>query len=524
MTILPWPEWMPDQADFTSPGTPVIQNCVPLTAKSYGPMLSAVPYSVNTLSEPCQGSYSIRAPDGSVHIYAGDRQKLYHLPPTSRIFADASRTTGGAYATPPVLIGGGHWSMTSFGARIVAVNGVDRPQSLMLGGANFTELSAQAPVAKYCAVVKDFMFFGNTIDAVDGPRPYRVWWSAINSPAYWPTPGSVEAQQTQSDFQDLQQTDLGNVTGLVPGFAPGSDVVIFTERGIYTASYVGPPLIFNFRTALGSSGTTAQRSIVVDHARDPGSGAIRPVCYYLSSEGFAAFDGTASYPIGAQKFDRAFFTDLDDSYVTYVQGVRDPRSHSVIWAYPSVGSGGLFNRLLVYNWELSRATIIRLEPSSAYVEWLTNAMYGGIYHLDNIDSFGNLDTIAPSFDDPFWTGNMASRLSFFDRDHRLGIGGGPPLPAILETGEVQPAEGRRAWVRMSRPLNDGGVATVAVGHRERLTDPVTWETPVNVNQLGECPQRCTGRYLRFRMTLAPGQGWHHAQGLDFDLMPEARRR
>ena len=264
----------------------------------------------------------------------------------------------------------------------------------------------------------------------------------------------MEAQQVMSDFQDLVQTDLGNVTQLVSGFAPGSDVVIFCERGIYTASFTGPPLIFQFRIAQGASGTMAPRSVVVDHARDQ-SGAVRPVCYYLSSDGFAAFDGSASYPVGAQKWDALFWRELDDQYLTYVQGIRDPRSRSVIWAYPTVGSNGLMSRLFVYNWELSRASYIDLDPPLTHVEWLTVAMYGTSYNLDNIDGLGDLDTIQPSFDDPFWTGNMASRLSFFDRDHRLVIGGGPAMAPTLETAEMQPNDGRRAWVRLTRPLNDG---------------------------------------------------------------------
>lgn len=525
MTVVPWPEWLPDQADFGNAGSPNIKNCIPLTPRSYGPMPSAVPHSLNTLSERCQGSYAMKAADGSIYVFAGDRQKLYMLPPGgSRTLADVSRATGGAYATTAPS-SGGHWSMTSFGTRIIAANGVDPMQTLMLPvGASpaFTPLSATAPVAKYVATVKDFLFAANTIDGVGGPVPYRVWWSGINDPTNWPTPGSITALQVMSDYQDLQQTDLGNIMGLQSGFAQGSDVAVFCERGIYTGQFVGPPLLFNFRVAQGAGGTISPLSIVQGHAQT-NTGATVSVCYYLGESGFAVFDGSTSTPIGAQKFDRAFFRDLDDAYVGYVQGTADPRSRAVLWAYPSVGSAGLFNRVLVYNYELSRGTIIELEPAS-YLEWLSSAMFGTGYTLDNIDGFGTLDTIAPPFDDPFWTGNAASRLMLFDKDHRLGIGGGPAFAPTLETAEMQPNEGRRAWVQMTRPLIDGGIATVAVGHRERLTEPVIWEAPVAINALGDCPQRVTGRYLRFRLTMPAGQGFHHLQGIDIRMRPEAALR
>ena len=136
-------------------------------------MPSAVPYSLNTLTERCQGSYAMKAADGSIYVFAGDRQKLYMLPPGgSRTLADVARATGGAYATPAVS-SGGHWSMTSYGTRVIATNGVDPMQTLMLPvGASpaFSPLSATAPIAKYVATVKDFLFAANTIDGVGGGR------------------------------------------------------------------------------------------------------------------------------------------------------------------------------------------------------------------------------------------------------------------------------------------------------------------------------------------------------------------
>lgn len=533
MTVLAWPEWLPDQADFNNPGSPVIKNCVPLTPRSYGPMPSAVPHSENTLLERCQGAYSMKDAGNNVYIFAGDRTKLYEMPPGSRSLGDISRPEPGGttdYATPPVGAGG-FWSMTSYGTRVIATNGRDPIQTLMLGDAHFVDLQPgdpvgppivpAAPKARFVATVKDFLFVADTTDPADGHVPYRVWWSSINDPTSWPQPGTVEALQVMSDFQDLQQTDLGNITGLVSGFAPGSDAVIFCERGIWTASFTGPPLIFNFRVAQGASGTLSPMSVVQDHATS--QSGIRPVVYYLSEDGFAAFDGSTSFPIGAQKFDRAFFRDLDDAYLNYVQGVSDPRSRAILWGYPSIGSGGLINRMVVYNWELNRGTLIELEPGQ-WLEWLTTAMMGTVYNADNIDSLGDVDTIQPSFDDPFWAGNTASRLSMFDDAHRLNIGGGPALAPTLETGEIQPNDGRRAFVQMSRPLNDGGAAMIAVGHRERLTDAVAWEPPVPVNQIGECPQRCTGRYLRFRMQMPAAQAFSHLQGIDLRLLPEATRR
>ena len=523
MPSLPWPEWLPDQADFNNAGSPLIKNCVPLTQKSYGPMPTYVPWADNALAERCQGFYSVKSTDGSVYMFAGDRTKLYMATGGSRTLADVSKA--GGYTTPSIS-GGGAWAMTSYGARILATNGSDPIQTLLTPvGATpvFSDLSADAPQAKYIAVVKDFVMVGNTIDGTDGPRPNRIWWSAINNPEYWPVPGSVEGLQTMSDYQDLQQTDLGAVTGLSAGFAQGSDVVILCERGIWTAAFVGPPLIFNIRVALGAAGTMAPLSIVQSFARD-NAGAIRPVIYYLASNGFAAFDGSTSYPIGAQKFDRRFFAMLDDAHLNYVQGATDPRTRSVMWAFATPGSNGLATHILVYNWEIGRAVISELEDPANQMEWMGQAMFGAAYHLDNIDTFGDLEVIQPPFDDPFWSGSAALQIAAFPTSHILSIGNGPAMAPTLETTEMQPAPGRRSWVSMTRPLVDGGAATIAVGHRERLTDPVTWEPAVPVDEIGNCPQRSTGRYVRFRMQMPKGESFRHLQGIDLTLIPEGERR
>jgi hypothetical protein len=525
MTIVPWPEWLPDQADFQNPGTSRLRNVIPLTTRSYGPMPTIIPLSENTLTERCQGAYSIKDVSGATYIFAGDRQKLYVMPPGFLTLNDVSRTTGGPYSTLPAT-SGGHWQMTSFGTKVIATNGNDPIQAYDIPpGAStaFADLSAEAPKAKYVAVVKDFLFLASTFDPIDGQRPNRVWWSAINDATNWPIPGSAEGIQLQSDYQDLQQTDLGVITGLASGFAPGADVIIFCERGLYIGAYIGPPLIFSFRVAQGASGTTSSLSIVQSHARSE-QGVLQPVCYYLSEQGFTAFDGLTAHPVGAQKFDREFFRMVDPVYISMVQGAADPGSRTVVWAFPNIGSQGLYGRLIIYNWELSRAAPVGL-PEGNYIEWLTTAMYGKSWNLDTIDEFGNLDVIQPPFDDPYWTGNATSRLTPFTNDHRLAIAGGPPMAPLLETGEIQPNEGRRSWLTMARPLFDGGEgALVSVGTRERLTDPVQWSLPVPVNQIGECPQRATGRYMRFRLTLPEGQPFRHLQGLDIRLRPEGTLR
>lgn len=524
MTIIPFPEWLPDQPDYGPVGGTIVRNCVPLTAKSYGPMPTPQPWSTNALGARCQGAYSIKDSDGGTYIFAGDATKLYLAAPSSEAFADVSRTTAGPYTTPTPGAGG-WWSMTAFGKRIIASNYTDAMQTMLRGDTNFTELSATAPKARYIKTVKDFLFVANTFDVVDGAVPYRVWWSALGNPLMWPTPGSITAQQLQSDYQDLQQTDLGSITGMATGFIGSTDVAIFCERGIYTASYTGPPTLFAFRVIANAPGTLAPNSIVTSRAR--GSNGVIQVVFYLGEDGFSAFDGSAAVPIGAQKFDREFYREASGAWLHYVQGVADPLTKLIFWAFASENSpDGLFDRVLVYNWELGRAVVSELTNPANWGEAFTLGLYANSYNLDELDPFGNLEVIRPSFDDPFWVGSPLSRLSMFTPDHKLATWAGPAMAPTIDIPEVQPYPGRRAWVTNARPLIDGGdpVATVQIGRRERLAHPVIWETAVPVNLVGDCPQRATGRYVRFRFAMPAAQSFTHLQGLDVTMAPEGRMR
>lgn len=526
MPIIPFPEWAPDQPDFNPPGSSVIRNCTPLTAKSYGPMPTPQPYSQNTLDARCQGSYSIKDAADAVYIFAGDQTKLYMIPPSAEAFVDASRTTGGAYGTLPVSSGGA-WSMTAFGKRVIASNYIDAMQTIVIGQTHFSELSATAPKAKYVTTVKDFLFAAYTSDPTDGAVPYRVWWSALGNPTSWPAPGSVTALQLQSDYQDLQQTDLGSITGMSAGFLGNADVAIFMERGIWTANYVGPPTLFAFRVVSGAPGAIAPLSIVGGRTRGR-NGAILPGTFYLGEDGFQCFTGDTAVPIGAQKFDREFFRECNGKFLHYVQGVADPASKLIFWAFASeVSTEGLFDRVLVYNWELGRAVVCELNPELNRGEWLTrNTMYANAYNLEELDQFGNLEIIRPSFDDRFWVGDQTERLSMFRSDHTLTTWSGPAMGPTLDIPEIEFAKGRRSWVTNARPLIDGGVAagTVQVGRRDRLADPVIWGAAVPINVIGECPQRYAGRYIRLRFHMPPGQNFSHLQGLDVTAGPGGSMR
>ena len=520
MPFLPFGEYLPDQPDFKvlnptdagSLGSATIKNCVPLTAHSYGPMPTFGNYSSNALTARCQGSYSLYDASGGVAIFAGDATKLYRIAAGAIAFSDVSRSSGGAYACPAITAGG-FWSMTAFGTRVIAVNGADAAQTFLLGTDTvFSALAAAAPVGKYVAVIRDQVFIGNL-----SAQPYRVHWCANGDPTSWPTAGTAAAQSVLSDYQDLQQADLGRITGIVGGLG-AADGAVFCERGIYSVRFQGGSTFYAFPVAQGVAGTRAPMSIVLRRLRS--SAGVYSVAYYWSENGVEAFDGASSTPIGADKFDRTLYSDLDEAYLPLVQGVADPSRKLIFWAYMGPGSGGLYNRLLVYNWDLGRAALCEL---TANYEWFTRSILGTGKTLEQLDTYGTIDTLPASLDDPQWAGG-ALTTSAFGTDHKLNTLTGPAMGAVLETAEMQPYPGRRARALNARPIIDSAAGLVSVGVRERLVDPVVYHAEVPINVLGDCPQRCSGRYVRYRLRLPAGQSFTHLQGLDVEMIPDSARR
>jgi hypothetical protein len=498
--FIPVAEYMPDQPDLQNPGSAYVRNCLPRTAQSYGPMPSLAAYS-NGLTARCQGAFACQDTAGNVNAFAGDAGQLYRLVGGTTGWADVSKP--GGYATGNDQ----RWSPSLFGARVLMTNFADPIQSFIIGASSsFTDLATAAPRARYLAVVRDWLVAGNTFDPVDGSQPQRVWWPAIDDPTNWPTPGTSAAAAVQSDFQDLVG-DAGWVQGIV-GNLGTADGAVFQERGIVRMNYVGPPAIFSFTTAEGARGTPAPGSIA----------QLGAIVYYLGEDGFYAFDGSRSTPIGANKIDKTFFADLDQSYFSRISSAVDPINKLCLWAYPGIGnSGGNPNRILAYNWSLDRFTISDLASELIFCSLSFGAS------LDGLDATGfTLETLPFSLDSRAWTGGRIL-LSAFDASHRLNYFTGANLAATVDTGEAQLFPGTRAVVTNARPIVDGGTPSVALGTRERVVDAVSYGPAVAIDAIGNAPQRAAARYHRARLAVPAGASFTHISGVEIDAVPEGRR-
>jgi hypothetical protein len=498
MTIIPIPEFAPDQPDAPSTYSDTVYNVVPVTAASYGPLPSHSPFS-SALTARCQGGLTASDNSGNVRVYAGDATKLYRIASPGTTASNVSK--GGGYTTSGVL----NWSMTIHGQTVIATNFNDAPQSYVEGtSAQFADLITSGMTsirAKYATTIKNWLFLANTYDATSGNQPQRTWWSAINDPTNFPTPGTAAAANNLSDYNDSPGPH-GAIQGIA-GNLGTSDGAVFFERAVQRIIYSGLPDIFAFVPAEGARGL-----LVSGGLNQFGSNVAYP-----TEDGFYMFDGSNSLPIGKGKIDRFFYNDIQTGYLDRMSSCSDPSRGLLIWAYPGVGaSSGIPNRLLIYSQAFDRWTAT--EASAVQIEYvLRGATFGTT--LEGLDAFGTVDTLPYSMDSSAWQGGR-SILAAFDTSHRYGYFDGTNLAAKIDTTDIEAIPGRQSKVNRIRPLIDSTAATIATASRDKISTTPSYSAALSQETNGTVATRMRGRYHRARLQTATGEVWTQFSGIDVD--------
>ena len=467
-------EWLPDLPPYENTGATIANGVYP-ALRSYRPIGALAAVSSDALDSRCLGARSVKSSEGNSITVAGDAAKLYKLSGGS--LTDASKS--GGYTTGEEQ----RWRFEVFGNNLLATNNYDPIQRTEVNNTGvFEDLSADAPTAKFLAVVRDFVMAFN----VDG-MGQRTQWSEVSNASGW------EVGQNQSDYQDTP--DGGPITA---GFG-GEYGLQFQEKKITRITYVGSPVIFQFDPIELNHGCIEPNS-AVQYGR---------FVFYLSSNGFYMCDGTQATAIGDQKVDKTFFADLDQTYIYNMSAAIDPINKLVVWAYPGTGNtGGLPNKLLIYSWATGRWSDVDMDVNlltEHYSEDLT------LEQLDTINT--SIDALGFSLDSERWKGGELS-LGAYGTTHFLSTFTGSNIAATLETSESEINKGSRTRVRFTRPIVDGA-CSIQIVHRATIQDSVTWDTAATVNARGRCSTRVYDRYLKARLSVASAVTWTHAQGVDF---------
>ena len=259
-------EWLPDQAGLAGALTSA-KNVVP-QAVGYGPLPLPTRLGDSGAGEDLLTLHTAKDSSGEVKLFAGGKEGVYSVSALG-VFTDVS---GATYTTAT----DDRIRFTQFGKSTIFTNNSEPLQYFNLDTSTaFADLSADAPVAKYITVVRDFVVVANTKESGD-IYGSRVRWSGINDETTW-----TYSQTTQSDFQDIP--DGGNIVGI----RGGEFGLILMDNAIVRMSYVGTPFIFQFDNISRGTGCIEENSIA----------QYQGVTFFLSQDGFYMCDGQGLHSI-----------------------------------------------------------------------------------------------------------------------------------------------------------------------------------------------------------------------------------
>ena len=473
-TRVQFEEWLPDQPSVTSLRD--AKNVYP-TSIGYAPFANEENFSSDA-SENLNSVFGSKYGD-EVAIFAGSATKLFKLDATDLGLDDVSKL--GGYT-------GNTWKFTQFGKVVIAANNQSKLQAWTIGtSSSFADLNANAPIAKYVTVVRDFVVAAN-IGAT--AEPNKIIWSDINDETNW-----VSGTTSQSDYQIIP--DGGNVTGL----SGGEIGLVFLEKAIIRMSYSGSPLFFQFDTISRGLGCLEGNSIAQYGA----------TTFFLSDDGFYKCDGQTVTGIGTEKIDRYFFNDANITSLDSMSASIDPIKKLVVWNYANVDGG---RSILVYNWQLGKWS--RVITTTSGVGSITTTGYT-LEALELTLGYTNIETLPASLDDRLWVGGKFLFAGF--KDAKIVTFTGSNYNSEIITPDLE--AGYNSVVTLVRPQIDNGSANIKVASRKELDDNIQFGSSVTTSQEGRASVRSSGRYHRF--SISPTGSWTNATSIDIDFRTQGNR-
>lgn len=368
------------------------------------------------------------------------------------------------------------WRFVQFGDYVIAVNG-GTTQVVDLNAGTAGDLT-DAPTGTSVAVVGDYVVIGQA----DGDI-LKIQWSGFNNHTQW-TPGV-----DQSGFQPML------TGGEVMGVAGGEYGVILQRERMVRMSRTGDseaPFQFDEITpniGCASKGSIAQAGNLV---------------FFLSDRGFMACEaGQIPNPIGNEKVDRSFQSEVPRDDWSRIYAAVDPRRTLVWWMLP-----GVPGKVWIYNWTLQ--------------EWSTatfncGGLFSGYTSSVDTDNTGITDIDASPYtvDDPRFSGG-APRL-FVVQDDQIGTMEGETLQSKIWMGFVEFVKDSVARLRSVRPVGDMTTASCVLDVRQRLGDGENLKTAGAIRDSGIMPVRASGKYVATRLTIPAGTRWGYIRALEYEL-------
>lgn len=257
-------KYRPESADLDPSILVSVDQFIPNIDGSFRTQYPVVASTAANLSAVAKNAFLAEKLDGTVRLIVGSLTKLYELSGTS--WTDRS-AGGGSYTTSTQ-----GWSFAQLDDTTIAVNKENGIQTSSSGA--FAALGAGSP-ALCCAISNDALALWNIVKGgVDTPNGLSI--SDI---------GNISQFTPAADYSNLSYyTEVTDTPGEgTAAIAFGDMIVFFKRRGVYTARFVGAPLIWDVQCIERKIGCFGKDACVV--AGD--------ILYFADDHGVWSFDGSS---------------------------------------------------------------------------------------------------------------------------------------------------------------------------------------------------------------------------------------
>ena len=129
---------------------------------------------------------------------------------------------------------------------------------------------------------------------------------------------------------------------IVAGIQGPQQGILWTDLGVWSMQYIGPPYVYSFNEIGNGCGLIAKKA----------AASVNGIVYWMSQTQFFKLDSTGVTPLNCPVWD-VIFQNLDLTNVRKIRVAPNSRFGEVSWFYPSLQGGGEVDRYVKYNFLLN---------------------------------------------------------------------------------------------------------------------------------------------------------------------------
>jgi hypothetical protein len=309
-------------------------------------------------------------------------------------------------------------------------------------------------------------------------------------------------------------------TKIVGALVAKENILIWTNNALYTMKFVGAPFTFGFEQVGTNCGLIGKNAAI----------EIDGVAYWMSNNGFFAFDGTVnSLPCSVEDY---VFDDVDTTKGQQVCAGLNNLFTEVVWWYPTAGSD-FNNRSVSYNYGEAKQPplgtwVTNTNTNFNRTTWMDTLIYPQPYAT----SYNNTGTgTFPAVVGESGLGNTTYFAHETGTDQINPDGSTTALESFIQSFSFSLQQGQsevflamRRFLPNFKVLTGNNQVTISVKDFPADNDVATALSPFTINSTTtKIDTRARGRYANIKIqNIAAGESWRFGT-FQVDLQPDGRR-